>query len=192
MYFIFSKPQVRQTLLHELRSHFDKEPKANYTSLSKLPYLTACINEGFRLHFVIGVGLPRYVPPQGATICNRHFPGSRRLKVLANMQVMQQSLDIFGDDAREFNPHRWLDSDEEKVARMTKYFHPWGIGVRVCAGRFIAMMEIYKFIAHTMLKWDFELVEDKAQGGGKIEVNRGYMQQPEGVMARVTRRESGI
>ncbi len=189
MYFLLSNTTARKSLLSELRSHLKGTSDLSYTSLSKLPYLTACINEGMRLHFIVGTGLPRYIPPQGATICGRHFPGSHKLKVLANMHVMQSSAAIFGDDAREFRPERWLDSDEKKVAQMTKYFHPWGIGARVCLGRFIATMEIYKFIAQGLLKWHFELVEDEKNGGGKVHVNRGYLQQPSGLMARVKRRE---
>ena len=188
MYFVLSSPTARKNLLAELRSHYKKTSDLSYTSLSKLPYLTACVNEGMRLHFIVGIGLPRYIPPQGATICGRHFPGNYRLKVLANMQVMQSSTEVFGEDAREFRPERWLDSDEKKVAQMTKFFHPWGFGVRVCIGRFIATMEIYKFLAQAMLTWDFNLVEDDKKGGGKIRVNRGYLQQPSNIMASVKRR----
>lgn len=189
MYFLLSNPAACKSLLSELRSHKEQTSDLSYTSLSKLPYLTACINEGMRLLFIVGVGLPRYIPSQGATICGRHFPGNYRLKVVANMQVMQASTEVFGADAREFRPERWLDSNEKKVAQMTKYFHPWGIGVRVCLGRFIATMEMYKFIAQSMLKWEFDLVEDEKKGGGKISVSRGYLQQPSGLMAKVKRRE---
>ena len=105
---------------------------------------------------------------------------------------MQSSTEVFGEDAHEFRPERWLDSDEKKVAQMTKYFHPWGIGVRVCLGRFIATMEIYKFLAQAMLKWDFDLVEDERKGGGKIHVDKGYLQQPSNLMGSVKRREEKV
>jgi cytochrome P450 len=189
MYFIISHPQTHSRLLYELHSHFDTPEEVTNATASKLPYLTACVNKGLRLHFTLSVGIPRCIPPQSATICNHFFPGNKGLKVLANMQVMQSAIEIFGDDARDFRPERWLDSDEEKLARMQKYFHPCGIGVRVCQGRFIAFMEMYKFAAEMVMKWDFELVQDEKEGGGMIRVNRGYLQQPEGVMVRVKRRE---
>ena len=189
MYFILSTPRVHKSLLSELRPYFQGSSRPTYTTLSKLSYLTACINEGLRLHFILGVGLPRCIPPQGVTILNRHFPGNRGLKVLANMPVMQTSPEVFGADAKDFRPERWLDADEKKVAQMTKYFHPFGIGVRVCAGKWIAMLEIYKFVAESVTKWEFEKVEDEKEGGGKMTVARGHLQQPEGLMVRVKRRQ---
>lgn len=51
------------------------------------------------------------------------------------------------------------------------------------------MMEMYKFVASTLLQWDFEVVENEEVFGGKVRVTRGYMQQPEGPMVRVKRRK---
>lgn len=90
-----------------------------------MPYLTACINEGLRLHFIIGVGLPRYIAPSGAQICGRDIPGRRGLKVVLNMAVMQTEEEVFGTDARTFRPERWMGPKEEVVG-MVRGFHPWG------------------------------------------------------------------
>jgi cytochrome P450 len=190
MHFILSTSQVRSKLLSELRSHFQTPKDITYSKASKLPYLSACIDEGMRLHFILGTGMPRSIPAKGATICGRHFPGNKGVKVLANMPVMQQSKEIFVEDAATFRPERWIERDDKTLATMHKYFHPWGIGVRTCQGRFIAMMEMYKFIAEMTMKWNFKLVESGSEGGGKMTLNRAYVQQPTGLMVRVQRETS--
>lgn len=183
MYFILSNPNVQSKLLAEIGS---PSADVSYNSLQKLPYLTACIDEGMRLHFIIGVGLPRYVPQRGATISGRHFPGG--YKVVLNPPVIQTNQEIFGEDAHDFRPERWLESEEEKIKLMRKYFHPWGYGTRVCQGRFIALMEMYKFVADVLPRWEFEFAGAHKRGES-IQVIRGYMQQPSTMMVKVRRRE---
>jgi hypothetical protein len=62
------------------------------------------------------------------------------------------------------------------------------IGTRICQGRFIALMELYKFIASTVLQWDFEIVTNEDEFGGQIHISHGYMQQPSGPIVKVKRR----
>jgi hypothetical protein len=66
------------------------------------------------------------------------------------------------------------------------------IGTRICQGRFIAMMELYKFVASTVLQWDFEIVTNDDEFGGEVHISHGYMQQPSGPIVRVTRRRDAF
>jgi hypothetical protein len=47
---------------------------APFDELVKLPYLNACINEGYRTDPIIGISLSRRVPPGGATLCGFDIP----------------------------------------------------------------------------------------------------------------------
>lgn len=101
-----------------------------YAEAIKLPYLRACINEGMRLHPSVGLTMPRVVPTEGATISGFHFaPGYR---VGMNGAVVQYDKDVFGTDADEFDPERWIKGD---AARMERTMLVFGAGARTCLGK---------------------------------------------------------
>jgi benzoate 4-monooxygenase len=75
-----------------------------------LPYLDAVIKETMRIHSTSSLGLPRVVPPGGADVCGRHFPGDTVLSVPA--YTMHHSKAIWGSDADEFVPERWENVTE--------------------------------------------------------------------------------
>lgn len=88
-----------------------------YADAQQLPYLQACIKEALRVHSPIAIGLPRVAPePAGLEIGGRHFPPGTVLSV--SSWVVHLSPEIWGPDAREFNPDRWLRDD---AARLDRY-----------------------------------------------------------------------
>ncbi|KAL9608659.1 MAG: hypothetical protein Q9167_006526 [Letrouitia subvulpina] len=101
-----------------------------YSQAVKLPYLKACINEGMRLHPSVGLTMPRLVPAGGATISGFHFPEGYRIGV--NGAVVQYDKDVFGADAENFNPDRWIEGD---AVLMDKTMIQFGAGPRTCIGK---------------------------------------------------------
>lgn len=90
----------------------------SYADAQQLPYLQACVKEALRIHSPIAMGLPRVAPaPAGLEIGGRHFAPGTVLSI--NPWVVHLSTDVWGDDARVFNPDRWLRDD---AARLDKYF----------------------------------------------------------------------
>ena len=101
-----------------------------YAEAIKLPYLKACINEGMRLHPSVGLTMPRLVPAGGATISGFYLPKGYHVGV--NGAVVQYDKDVFGPDADNFNPNRWIEGD---AVRMDKTMIPFGAGPRTCIGK---------------------------------------------------------
>ena len=71
---------------------------------------------------------------------------------------------LFGDDADEFRPERWLRVEGETVVAHTERMNAWkradivfSYGVHSCSGKNVAMMEMYKVLPSLLLNFDIEL-----------------------------------
>lgn len=62
--------------------------------------------------------------------------------ISGNPWIMHRDQELFGEDADEFRPERWLDPDSSKL--FNKYLFTFGYGARACLGKDIAMMELFK------------------------------------------------
>ena len=64
-------------------------------------------------------------------------------EMVANPYVIHRDKGVFGEDAFEFNPDRWLES-EERSREMNKYLMTWGYGARQCLGKNVAQLMTQK------------------------------------------------
>lgn len=149
------------TVLNRLRAEFTthhllattgtkKTPNTEIIStdqLESLPYLSACIKEGLRLHPPATGYLEKQAPEGGDDLPDgRHIPEGTGLAY--NAWGIMRSRTVFGDDADLFRPERWLESDFEKQRAMNR---SWELGFSSgkwrCLGKDIALMEINKVVA---------------------------------------------
>ena len=80
----------------------------------------AVIKEAMRVHPSIGFPLERVVPEGGAVICGTQLPGGTIIGMSA--PVVNNDKSIFGEDAEDFVPERWLNSTPEKIKTMERAF----------------------------------------------------------------------
>ncbi|KAK7699532.1 hypothetical protein SLS57_012381 [Botryosphaeria dothidea] len=132
----------------------------SYQQAQKLVYLQAVISEGLRVHSPPGVPLSREVPKGGAEVDGAYFPEGSVLGM--NAWVMHLDKDVFGEDAEEYKPERWLVSKED-IGRMNRNTLTWGLGSRTCIGKNIALMEISILIPELVRKFDFQLVDPDSE-----------------------------
>ncbi|KAL1888261.1 hypothetical protein Sste5346_009653 [Sporothrix stenoceras] len=118
-----------------------------------LPYLDACIKEAGRLHSPVGLAMERVVTSKaGLEVCGAHLP--QGTVVGLNPWVVHRDPRIFGEDADEWNPDRWLRPKDETRAAMERSLLTFGAGHRTCLGKNISYLEIYKLIPTLFAKYD--------------------------------------
>ncbi|KAL8413247.1 hypothetical protein RB594_004755 [Gaeumannomyces avenae] len=154
----------------------------------RLPYLDAVIKESLRMHPTVGICLERVVPEQGLTLPDgRHIPAGTTVGL--NPAVVLRDRAVYGPDADDFRPERWLrshdddDDDDadtdgagsERRRRMEEVASfAWGGGSRACLGRQLATVALYKLTAMLFSRYDLE-----PQGGP----DGGWVLRPHLLMA---------
>jgi cytochrome P450 len=78
------------------------------------------MKEAMRLHPGVGFPLERYVPPPGAEICGHRLPAGTNVSISA--PVIHHIKDIYGEDADDFRPERWLEASPDALKAMDRYF----------------------------------------------------------------------
>ncbi|KAH6886175.1 flavonoid 3',5'-hydroxylase [Thelonectria olida] len=109
--------------------------------LAYCPYYVACVREAMRLIPSASSIFPRLVSKGGIELDGKYVPEG--LEVTANTYLVSRDKGIYGEDAGEFRPERWLVS-EEQTRKFMKYSMTFGYGTRVCLGQHLAKMEMYK------------------------------------------------
>lgn len=73
-YLLTTNAEAMKKLTAEIRGTFKSEDEIDFESVSRLPYLLACLDEALRMYPPVPTGLPRVVPKGGATIAGNYVP----------------------------------------------------------------------------------------------------------------------
>jgi len=161
-YHLIKHPRVYGKLMDELdqaardgsiseRDH----GKVSWSESLRLPYLDAVIQESFRMHPAPGLILERVVPPHGIEILGEHIAGGTI--VGCNAWVLHRRKEVFGDDADDFRPERWLDAKPDQLREMKLTMFQFGAGARTCIGKNISLLEIYKLVPTFLRNFEMEM-----------------------------------
>ncbi|CAI7647033.1 unnamed protein product [Penicillium pancosmium] len=159
-------------LLKMLRSELltvwpDIEKQPLLADLESLPLLTATIKESLRF-IPSGVSLTRVVPETGAVISGQQIPGGATVG-MAILHV-HQSAEVWGKDALDFRPARWLESKEQVESEdgntnpkshnksdLDHWLVPFSRGPRMCFGMNLAWAEMYIAFATMIRNFDMAI-----------------------------------
>jgi cytochrome P450 len=143
MLHIITNPQVYAKLRAEIANTTYTEPIIPDSLGRELPYLQAVIKEGLRIFPPVAGLMAKQVPPQGDTWKGQFIPGGTKIGYCA-WGIFRRE-DIWGADAGEFRPERWLESEGEKLKEMESALELiFSYGRWQCLGRPVALMELNK------------------------------------------------
>ncbi|CRG90109.1 hypothetical protein PISL3812_07150 [Talaromyces islandicus] len=126
-------------------------------SPSTFPVLFAVIKETLRVDAPFPNGFPRTIRA-GAESALQGLPTllPPGTMVSASTFVLGRSRSIWGADADEWKPQRWLDGEEDPDKR----FVAFSKGARQCVGRDLAMLMIALAAVAVVQKWELSSVGD--------------------------------
>lgn len=164
-YYCLKNPRVWNKLQSEVRAVFKPFEPASHAKARALPYLEAVVRETLRYHPAVSMLMERIVPADGLTLPDGSVvPGG--CMVGMNPYIIGRNKSVFGEDADEFNPDRWLrredESEEEHKERMQRWnmsILAFGGGSRICLGRNLSQMEVYKVVPTLISTFDIEFTD---------------------------------
>ena len=129
LYNLLKNPYTMEKLRKEIKE-FEKEgrcgkPDVSFKESQDMPYLQAVMKEALRLCPATGLPLWRVVPEEGVEICGHYFPAGTTVGI--NTWCAHFNEEVFGSDAKEFRPERWLEAETKKCERsknMEAYYMP--------------------------------------------------------------------
>ncbi|KAL5632233.1 hypothetical protein ACGC1H_000286 [Rhizoctonia solani] len=165
-YLLSQHPEVLHRLRQEILEHVGPDAAPTYDHVKRMKYLRAILNETLRL-------FPSVPLNERATLTECAIPtGSGRLYIPPRTQVlyspllMQRRKDLWGPDAWEFDPGRWLDGRNEGFIKDPMRFVPFNAGPRICLGQPFAYNEASFVLVRLFQKFSkLELAMDAAPAG---------------------------
>ncbi|EJD51741.1 cytochrome P450 [Auricularia subglabra TFB-10046 SS5] len=188
LYFILTRPDVYKKLMAELDSI--NAPTAEldtgttidglptHDQVKNLPYLNAVIEEGLRLFATNAFGLPRVSSREGFELDGWTIPAG--VEVSAPAYTIQRDPRIWGPDADDYRPERWID---ETDSGLKKHMLTFGMGPRACIGKNLAYVQMQLALATSLLRYEF-LLSPKAQ----LRSIEGFMHKPVELWVGIRRR----
>lgn len=129
LYNLIRYPDTLRKLRQEIRDFEEQgrcgNPAVSFKESQEMPYLQAVMKEALRMHAATGLPLWRVVPEGGVEICDHFFPPGTIIGL--NSWCAHYNEDVFGPDANQFRPERWIEAEKEggeKLKNMDNYYLP--------------------------------------------------------------------
>ncbi|KIX08589.1 uncharacterized protein Z518_03245 [Rhinocladiella mackenziei CBS 650.93] len=150
-YHIVATPGVAEKLKAELVEAMPDGALPPLQKLEQLPYLSAVVQEGYRLSYGVTHRLQRISPDEPLFYHDFVIPAGTPVGMTS---VLIHENPRYFLDPKQFQPDRWLNSDSQKLKR---YLVNFSKGTRSCLGKELAQAEIYLTLAALFRRFDFEL-----------------------------------
>ncbi|TFY59598.1 hypothetical protein EVG20_g7724 [Dentipellis fragilis] len=141
IYMLSQHPDVMQRLREEILSVVGSNRGPTIDEVRQMKYLRAVINETLRLFPPVTAIKDTVWQPQGTGQKRFFIPAGTRC--IYSVYLMHRRTDLWGPDALEFDPDRFIDDRLGKyITRNPFIFLPFNAGPRICLGQQFAYNEV--------------------------------------------------
>ena len=141
-FMLANRPDVWRQLQREIDESLDVGERPTFEKLKDMKYLRAVLNESLRLYPVVAendrqADVDTVLPVGGGEDGKAPAFVAKGQIVHWNLYTMHRRKDLYGEDADDFKPERWLDQGEKKGLRVGWEYLPFNGGPRICIGRML-------------------------------------------------------
>ncbi|KAF8331890.1 cytochrome P450 [Cantharellus anzutake] len=145
IYLLSLHPDVTAKLHNEVMAHLPCG-SPTFEDIRKMNYLRAVLNETLRLFPPIPINCRTsksacLIPGDRQTNGKPFYIPSGNKLIFYLPIALQRRKDLWGDDADDFDPERWIDERVQKWTENPFVFIPFNAGPRVCLGQEFAYNE---------------------------------------------------
>ena len=149
--FLLMKHERVQERIRKEVSEICGDEGLDYEKLGRFRYLEAVLKESLRLYPSVPLDL-KFVANSDTLPDGTHVPRGAALIYVS--YAMGRSQEIWGPDASEFCPERWLEMEQVKSPYENPVFHA---GPRECLGKRLAMLEMKVMLSLLIQKFRLRL-----------------------------------
>ncbi|KAL1190300.1 Alkane hydroxylase MAH1 [Cardamine amara subsp. amara] len=139
----------------------DDSVSFNPQELKKLVYLHGAICEALRLYPPVPF---QHKSPTEADVLPSGHKVEANSKILFCLYSLGRMKSVWGEDALEFKPERWISENGKSVHEPSYKFLSFNAGPRTCLGKEVAMMQMKTVAVKIIQNYEIEVVE-----GHKVE-----------------------
>jgi len=160
-------PDVQRRAQAELDAVVGRARLPTFADAPYLPYMRAIVRETLRWRPALMLGLP-HVATEEDWYGDAFIP--KGAMCMANIWHCNHDRTVYGDDADEFRPERYLDENGELTTGPTNAnqdgHFTYGFGRRACVGRNLANDEL--FMAMARILWATNLEPARDENGNEV------------------------
>ncbi|KAG7390173.1 hypothetical protein PHYPSEUDO_008627 [Phytophthora pseudosyringae] len=158
-YCLSKNPQVETKIREEISAKlpklFDGQCSPSMDEVGELTYVEAALRETLRLYPSVPIVSKEAV--HDTVLSDGTFIAAGTMAGLP-MYALGRMPHVWGPDAAEFKPERWIDSPTGKLISVSAYqFVAFNAGPRLCLGKNLAMLEMKLIVASLLSKYHVEL-----------------------------------
>uniref|UniRef100_A0A914Z0N0 Cytochrome P450 n=1 Tax=Panagrolaimus superbus TaxID=310955 RepID=A0A914Z0N0_9BILA len=160
LYELALHPELEQIILEEINEHIKTPDDIDYNCVKNLEYLERVVKETTRLHPSAYLVTARRAIESVILQCSdgSSIQIDKGTCILPNIPVITTDKKVWGKDASEFNPDRFLPENSENRHPMA--WLPFGAGLRICPGKTLAIYETKATLVRLLMEYKFEFCNE--------------------------------
>ncbi|KAI5925241.1 cytochrome P450 [Camillea tinctor] len=183
IYMLSRNPEMQDRLRKEIRDHLpsvDSEGEVTSQDIDNMPYLNAVCNEVLRYFAPVPMTIREAV--RDTVVMGQRVPKGTR--VMLAVWATNYDKTLWGDDAHEFNPERWMPkgADDKRAASggaTSNYaFMTFLHGPRSCIGSSFARAEFACLLAGWIGRFEFALKNKEEADEKNLTIKGGITARP--------------